>query len=489
MTMRATDRAALREVLRRRAGDGPHLDAGARRLLAASFGISERTVRREFAALADELTGRRQAGPAWAHDEDHLGHVAAVVAASDTTKQAWRVLHADGTVQASYCHFTRQLRDALPPAVHGALTGDGREDYLRASLFCNDEVPGRNMRWQADGQEVPVWVRPDIEGGAPFKPWQITFADEATRMIMGTLLVPAPAVNADDVVAVLTEAIRGYETEDGTFVGGIPEVVRWDNGKEFINEKVSQLCVRLGIAPRPASPHAAHQKGKIERWHRTIQQELYAPLPGASDGPRSFTGRPEWLDEEHLLTFTGLSQRVQEWARSYNQDRVHASLTSTPFDAWRADPRELTYADPAMLHPFMLAVKRPRKVAKDGISYQNVKYTHPALRDFGGKRVWLRVFPNDVNTISVFTERDEFICDAGPASRLSAEQRRQLVVQRHKDYQQIKRAHAEARQQRRQAAAARNVFDPPATTALRPPTDALTEDDDALMALLEGDDQ
>lgn len=180
-------------------------------------------------------------------------------------------------------------------------------------------------------------VRGD-NGETPFKPWQLTFLDDATRAVVGTALT-AGRPTGNDVIAALASAVRGHAATDGRFLGGIPETVRWDNGGEFLNEAVTVACARLGIGPRPASAHSGHEKGKIERLHQTIQRELFSELPGASDGPTTYTGFQPWRGEDHqLLSFSALTLRTLAWIKSYNHDRVHSALTSTPFAAWRSDP-------------------------------------------------------------------------------------------------------------------------------------------------------
>jgi putative transposase len=490
VSIRPETRAQLHELLRTTLADHEgRLPAATRRRLCQAFGISARQMCREVATVTG--TGSTAAGArapeGWWNDEGGQRHVLTVVAATDTVKQAWRRLVGDGTVSVGYAQFTRQLDRYLPPAVKAGLTGDGREDYLYSSIYCSDTVPLRNTRWQADAQEVPVWVRGD-NGETPFKPYQVTFIDDATRMVTGTVLVPGRP-NRFDVIAALAMAIRGYTAPDGTFVGGIPDTIRWDNGGEFLNAEVTDACVRLGIGPRPASPYAGWHKGKIERWHETIQNELYSELPGASDGPVSFTGQQPWRGAaDRFLTFSALTTRALEWVRAYNHDRPHSALGTTPFQAWREDTAPVTVARAEQLHPMMLKLPRPRTVNKDGISYKGIKFQSPALAAYRKRTVTVRVLPHVYDTIAVF-DGDTFVCDAVPAQRLSADDRRRLVRARHADYQQMKAALNRAAALRAQDAVINGLTDPPTPAPrLAPTPGALVADDDALLDAF-GDDR
>ena len=504
MTIHPDERNQLHELLQRT------LDANAgivppavRRSTAQAFAISSRTLDRHIAALRAtpnvSTSASGNTAPAvpgrWWTDSTTLRHVTVAIAGADTVKQAWQRLAADGTVSAGYVQFTRQLATHLKPAVHAGLTGNGREDYLTSSVYCSDTVASKNLRWQADAQEIPVWVLGD-RGEAAFKPWQTTFIDDSTRMVMATVIT-AGRPTGHDVVAGLAAAIRGFTAADGTFVGGIPDTIRWDNGAEFLAEAVTLACARLGIAPRPAAPYASWQKGKIERWHQTIQNELFSALPGASDGPKTFTGFQPWRgDDTRLLPLSAVIVDTLRWVEGYNQDRIHSALGTTPLEAWASDPAPVTSATPAQLHPLMLTLPRRRTVNKDGISYQDIRFQAPGLRSYRGKKVDLRVLPHDYTHIAVF-DADTFICEAVPAQQLSAEQRRQMATDRHADYQQMKNAHKLAAAQRAQDAAVRGLTPPPAGTTStttrkagkrtrkQVPAAELLPDDDALLTLTE----
>lgn len=494
--MRASERTALEAMLTHTmAAHGGAVPSTAIARAAEGFGVSTRTVRRCVAGLRAPVNTTPAQSRGWWNDSGQQKVVLSAVAGCDTLKQAWHQLRAGGTVDVSYVQFTKDFKAHVPPAVAAAVRGDGREDYLRASIYCVD-VPSRpNTRWQADSQEVPVWVRPD-NGQAPFKPWQVTFIDEATRMVMATLLLPGPP-GAEDALAALAAGIRGFHTADGTFVGGIPETAKWDNGSEFVNRDVSAACMRLNIAPYPAAPFSPWQKGKVERWHSTIQSELFSALPGASDGPKSFGGTEWWRGADAgLLPFSALVLKVQDWVVQYNTERVHSELRSTPLHAWQAKATNLVKAAPEQLHPLMLRATKTRTVSKDGIRFEGRRYLHPAMAKYRGRKVEVRYLPMEADAIFLF-DGDDLICEALPAEMMGAAERKKLVQQRLADWQAIKAANEQAVTRRAQAAAISAAAAPKASPKKRagkkkagdpaPDPTALTgifADQDALLDLL-----
>jgi len=122
-------------------------------------------------------------------------------------------------------------------------------------------------------------------------------------MVMATV-VTVDRPTSSDVVACIAAGVQGHTEPDGTFVGGVPTEIAWDNAAEFLSEHVTQMVLTLGILGTAVTPYAPYEKGKIESWHNTVQNELYASMPGFSHGPRFFSGRELWQpgDTRQLLT-------------------------------------------------------------------------------------------------------------------------------------------------------------------------------------------
>lgn len=500
-----SQRAAAVRMLAGHARNDGSLPSAAVHSVAAQFGISARQMRRHWAAhqadkteavnpaedtALDEVTtlaGVTAAPPAdrWWNDPTVLS----ALAGTNTLKDAWQRLQAlDGLELPAYPAFTRTLKKHTDSAVYAAVTGrGGREGFLGRSLFLTYEAGHRNAVWQADAQEIPVDVTTDT-GVRRVKPWQTTFIDDATRVVVATVITETQP-RASDVVAAIAAGVRGQLLPNGTRIGGVPEAIRWDNGKEFLNEAVQAACARLGIQPQPCAPHSPWQKGKIERWHLTSQAELYDLLPGATHGPSTFTGTQPWRNLlGEVLTLKALTLRALAWIQTYNNERVHEALDTTPAAAWAADATPIQFADPAVFHQFSLAAARPRTVNRDGISVGGVKYLAAELGGIVRRKVEVRVLPHDPSVIAVFLD-GKYLCEAYPAAGLDEEERRRILAHRGDAYRQA-REHMLAGAQGRWEQARRNAEDAAAEADLagRGPVhrdDAdwdVAADDDALLA-------
>jgi len=412
--------------------------------VATKVNVSPRTIRRWLATAGTEEPARRR--PPWKPTQRQL----AVISASVNLADAHRDLAANDPTLPSYHTFRRGVA-ACDPGVAAAVTRKGGAPALvKSRVYLKVAVPRRNQRWVMDSQEIPVWVLPP-RGSKPIKAWQTTALDEATRTVMATVVTPSRPTS-DDVVACIAAGIRGVTLDDGTFIGGVPDEIAWDNAGEFLSEQVTQMALQLAFTGTAVNPYAPYEKGKIESWHRTVQNELYAKLPGNSHGPRTFSGGHYWnpADTRQLLSFDMLVARALVWVEHYNYERPHSSLGGrAPLAVWLADRAGVRTVGDDALYEAMLRGDATRKVGKEGVRFHNIDYVDPGLNDLFGRRVEVRYMPHDDSHIEVFLDGEHKLT-AYRADRLGAEQRSALMRLRHDQYATARALLAEGARLRRE---------------------------------------
>jgi putative transposase len=55
---------------------------------------------------------------------------------------------------------------------------------------------------------------------------------------------------------------------------GLPQILRTDNGREFLGEALAQWAKNAGMAIRYIQPDKPNQNAYIERFNRTLRNEL-----------------------------------------------------------------------------------------------------------------------------------------------------------------------------------------------------------------------
>ncbi|MDQ3677543.1 MAG: DDE-type integrase/transposase/recombinase, partial [Actinomycetota bacterium] len=393
------------------------LRAGAVRDAARQLGVGERTVWQWIAAGGPPR--RRRASVRRFDLDDELrdaylrlsGNVAAVWRAQ---RELGREVPPLRTLQAA---FARELR---PAERASAKRGEaGRREH---GLYLRYEAPHRNAVWQADHKQLPVLVVA-APGRRPRRPWVTLFIDDYSRAIMGWAISLQPS--SAEVLAALRDALV-VQPGRGPF-GGVPGRLRWDHGLEFAAGAVEHAALALGVDVDPATPYAPHEKGKIERLHRTIAESFIATLPGYTGGPRDVRGRLE--DTGELLLLAQLVEAFAGWVLVYNGERPHRSLDGlTPGQRFTGDPTPLRLVAPEDARA-LLTARRSGLVRRDGVHHGGLAYVAVELTELVGERVEIAFAPHDQRSIEVYW-CGAWLCTAIPHGALTAAQQAQIMAER-----------------------------------------------------------
>ncbi|MER8786276.1 DDE-type integrase/transposase/recombinase [Mesorhizobium sp. M0983] len=200
---------------------------------------------------------------------------------------------------------------------------------------------------------------------------------------------------------------------------GVPDVVKTDNGSDFVARDTQRLFASLGIEPETSDAYSPQQKGHVERVIKTFQHDLGPLLPGfvghsvadrkAIESRKSFSQRLGETEAEVFgVTLTGqqLQKHVDDWASTIYQHRPHAGLKgSTPFGAALASSKVVRKVDERALDLLLMPVAGKdgyRKVTKLGIPIDNNYYLAPTIMP--ATAVFVRMDPNDAGRAYAFAQ-------------------------------------------------------------------------------------
>lgn len=94
----------------------------------------------------------------------------------------------------------------------------------------------------------------------------------------------------------------------------LPQVLRTDNGPEFLGEAFTQWAKEHGMAIKYIQPGKPNQNAYVERFNRTYREEL--------------------LDQHLFSRLDDVREATYWWKREYNEERPHDSLGDlTPQEA------------------------------------------------------------------------------------------------------------------------------------------------------------
>jgi putative transposase len=185
---------------------------------------------------------------------------------------------------------------------------------------------------------------------------------------------------------------------------GIPEIFYTDNGGDFTSRHMEQVSADLKMRLVFSIPGMPRGRGRVERFFLTVNQLLLHKLPGYK--PKTTPVTPP------QLTLPVFEMQFKDFLLNEYHLRKQKAFTKTPQDRWEADgflpqmPESLQQLD-----LMLLTVATTRRIRRDGIQFQNLRYMDVTLAPFVGEDVVIRYDPRDMAEIYVYYG-EEFLCRA-----------------------------------------------------------------------------
>lgn len=193
---------------------------------------------------------------------------------------------------------------------------------------------------------------------------------------------------------------------DWTAYGVMRELVL-DNGLEFHSNALEQMCLSLGIVMTYCPPRQAWFKGKIERFFKTVNDDLSHKIPGTSFS--NIFERGDYKPREHaVVRLSTLDMIVRKWVCDVYHQRSHSVLHMSPAQRWTSSILPEDIHVPFNVAELDLIMGRPytRTLSHKGIELDGLFYNSPELSDLrcrGGAtlKVDIRVDEGDMGHIFV----------------------------------------------------------------------------------------
>lgn len=124
-------------------------------------------------------------------------------------------------------------------------------------------------------------------------------------------------------VLVEAEAVHGPVT--GVWGPKVaPETLIVDHGKIYLSAHLTSVCRRMGISVQPARLRTGRDKGPVERYFRTLREDLLQRLPGYK-GP-DIHSRGLNPEKDAFFFHHELEAIIREWTAVTYHRRPHAGL-------------------------------------------------------------------------------------------------------------------------------------------------------------------
>lgn len=221
-----------------------------------------------------------------------------------------------------------------------------------------------------------------------------------------SILLVSRTPKAAAVALLLRKAIMAW---------GVPEVIKTDNGSDFVAHDTKRLMLSLGIEHELSDAYSPQQKGHVERFIRTFQHDCVTLLPGfighsvadrkAIESRKSFAAR---LGETEAETFgvslsgQELQRIVDRWASTMYEQRAHHGLQGrTPYQMFATSNYRARVVDARALDLLLMPVAEGgiRITTKTGIRVNGYRYATGILP---GETVLVRQDPEDMGRVYAY---------------------------------------------------------------------------------------
>jgi transposase InsO family protein len=298
---------------------------------------------------------------------------------------------------------TKRNRDIAdrPADAYGKLRPTRPGEYMlmdttRLDVFALDPI---TLRWvQAELTVAMDWYTRCVTG-LRVTPVSTKSVDAAATMFQAYR--PPPAGWSWPTHAVWPEhgvprsLLVDVDAVDGPIAGVsgptiVPETIVVDHGKVYVSDHLTSVCQRMGISIQPARLRTGRDKGPVERFFRTLREDLLQALPGYK-GPDVYS---RGLDPESEAFFylDELEAIIREWVAVVYHHRPHDGLVDPGMPGLRMSPAAMfehgiaragyieAPRDQDLAYEFLKT--EWRTIQHYGVEYGGRRYNGPALDSY-----------------------------------------------------------------------------------------------------------
>lgn len=244
-------------------------------------------------------------------------------------------------------------------------------------------------RWEIDHTLLDVVVIDEETGMVIGRPYLTVALDRHSRMVMGYWLhMQAPCT--ESVLRVIELAIKpkqlllkGHPNIKSDWPAfGMPRTIVPDNAAEFHAHNLVDAFMELGIEILYPPSRSPQHKGAVERFFRTLSDDIVHVLPGTTFS--NVPARGDYESEKRAcFTMDSLNALVLRWIVDIYHNKPHRGLRGkTPSQVWAEQISHRVVHLPVDLDQLeaVLAYRTTRSVHHYGVEIGGVRYNSNELQ-------------------------------------------------------------------------------------------------------------
>jgi transposase InsO family protein len=203
-------------------------------------------------------------------------------------------------------------------------------DTTRLDVFAMEPV---TLRWVQAELTVALDLYDRCVTGLRVTPVSTKAVDAAAVLFESVRPLPEPAAGWVDVrppyhglpAQVIVDAGKLVDGQGRAVLPSVAaETVVVDHGRIYLSEHLLGVCERLGISVQPARVYQATDKAAVERFFRTLGEQLLVALPGYK-GPDVYR-RGKDVEAQAFYFLDELETLIRQWVAQCYHRQPHAGL-------------------------------------------------------------------------------------------------------------------------------------------------------------------
>lgn len=265
------------------------------------------------------------------------------------------------------------------------------------------------QRAEIDHTRLDLFVIDEESGMVYGRPTLTIALDGYSRAILGYFISYEPP-SALAVLSCLNHAIwmktdlreKYPDIRNEWTMAGVPETLVVDNGKDFTGTNLEAACLELGTRIEYCPVQKPWYKGMVERFFRTINQQLIHRIPGTTFS--NIKDKGDYDPKKHaIVTFEFLQWLVNKWVVDIYHQRRRRGCPQTPTQLWAEsvaefEPRYITNRE---VLDTVLAYTDERTVGRQGIQLDSLFYSSPDISHLTSVKTESGKFPIKYNPMNL----------------------------------------------------------------------------------------
>ncbi|HVR25876.1 MAG TPA: DDE-type integrase/transposase/recombinase [Candidatus Polarisedimenticolia bacterium] len=241
---------------------------------------------------------------------------------------------------------------------------------LAAPAHKKFEAERSNQIWQSDMLFGPYVQR---SGGGRVQAFLYAVLDDASRLIPHAQFYLHQGLDA--FLDCLRQAVAAR---------GVPIRLYVDNAKVFRSSQLARIAASIGILVIHTPPYQPQGRGKIERFFRSLREQLLANL-----------------DPHRTLSLEELNQRLWVWIEQVYHRSEHGGLGTTPLLRWQRDIEHIRQLPPSTDLRRLFFYRLNRLVRRDSTFKLRGQF-YEAPPQFEGETIEVRFDPLDLSQLEIY---------------------------------------------------------------------------------------